>query len=59
MFEVITDCEALLCRGMGTGAYESIKARNIRPMITDITDVDEAVMAYAKGKIIDHVEKLH
>ncbi len=59
MSEAITDCEALLCRGMGTGAYESIKARNIRPMITDIADVDEAVMAYANGKIIDHVEKLH
>ena len=59
MSGAITDCEALLCRGMGTGAYESIKARNIRPMITDIADVDEAVMAYASGKIIDHVEKLH
>ncbi|MEW6406340.1 MAG: NifB/NifX family molybdenum-iron cluster-binding protein [Chloroflexota bacterium] len=59
MSEAITDCEALLCRGMGMGAYESMKARNIRPVITDIADIDEAILAYAKGQIIDHVEKLH
>jgi predicted Fe-Mo cluster-binding NifX family protein len=59
MSEAITDCEALLCRGMGMGAYESMKARNIRPVVTDIADIDEAIMAYANGRIVDHVEKLH
>ncbi len=59
MAETITDCEALLCRGMGMGAYESMQARNIRPVVTDITDIDEAVMAYVNGQIVDHVEKLH
>jgi predicted Fe-Mo cluster-binding NifX family protein len=59
MSEAITDCEALLCCGMGMGAYESMKVRNIRPMVTDIANIDEAVMAYANGQIIDHVEKLH
>lgn len=59
MTEAINDCEALLCRGMGRGAYESMKARNIRPFVTDIADVDEAIMAYASGQIVDHIEKLH
>jgi predicted Fe-Mo cluster-binding NifX family protein len=59
MSEAITDCEALLCRGMGRGAYESMKVRNIRPMVTDIASIDEAVVAYANGQVIDHVEKLH
>ncbi len=59
MAEAITDCEALLCRGMGMGAYESIKARNIRPVVTDIADIEEAVLAYINGQIVDHVEKLH
>ena len=59
MSEAITDCEALLCRGMGRGAYESMKTQNIRPMVTDIANIDEAVIAYASGQIIDHVEKLH
>ena len=59
MAETITDCEAVLCRGMGMGAYENMKARNIHPVVTDIADIDEAVMAYANGQIVDHVEKLH
>lgn len=59
MSEAIADCEALLCRGMGMGAYESMKRRNIRPVVTDIPGIDEAVTAYVNGQIIDHTEKLH
>jgi predicted Fe-Mo cluster-binding NifX family protein len=59
MSEAIADCEALLCRGMGMGAYESMKTRNIRPVVTDIASIDEAVMAYLDGGIVDHVDRLH
>ena len=59
MSEAIADCEALLCRGMGMGAYESMKQRNIRPVVTDIENIEEAVMAYVGGHIVDHVDKLH
>lgn len=59
MAEVITDCEALLCRGMGTGAYESMKASGIRPIVTDVEAIDEAALAFSRGEIIDHIEKLH
>ena len=59
MAEAIDDCEALLCRGMGMGAYESMKAVGIRPVVTDIEVIDEAVMAYVAGNIVDQVERLH
>jgi len=59
MSEGITDCEALLCRGMGRGAYESMKTRGIKPIVTDIASIDEAVMAYIEGRIVDQVERLH
>jgi predicted Fe-Mo cluster-binding NifX family protein len=59
MAESISDCEALLCRGMGMGAYESMQVRGIRPVVTDIASIDEAVMAYLEGRIEDHVERLH
>ena len=59
MAEAIADCEALLCRGMGMGAYESMKVRGIRPVVTDIAAIDEAVMAYVGGNIVDQVERLH
>ncbi len=59
MAEAIGDCEALLCRGMGMGAYESMKIRGIRPLVTDIASIDDAVKAYIEGSIKDHIEKLH
>ena len=59
MAEAIADCEALLCRGMGMGAYQSMQARGIRPLVTDIVIIDEAVMAYVEGNIVDRVERLH
>lgn len=59
MSQAIADCEALLCRGMGYGAYQSMQARGIRPVVTDIESIDEAVTAYVEGRIVDHVDKLH
>jgi predicted Fe-Mo cluster-binding NifX family protein len=59
MAEAIADCEALLCRGMGMGAYQSMQARGIRPVVTDIAAIDEAVLAYVKGNIVDQVDRLH
>jgi predicted Fe-Mo cluster-binding NifX family protein len=44
---------------MGMGAYESMKTRGIRPIVTDIASIDEAVIAYVEGKIVDQVERLH
>ena len=59
MSDVIADCEALLCRGMGMGAYQSMQTRGIRPVVTDIAAIDEAVMAYIEGSIVDQVDRLH
>ncbi|MCL5951922.1 MAG: NifB/NifX family molybdenum-iron cluster-binding protein [Chloroflexi bacterium] len=59
MSEAIADCEALLCGGMGAGAYESMRARGIKPVVTDIVAIDEAVQAYVAGTIVDRVEWLH
>jgi len=59
MAGMIADCEAVLTRGMGTGAYQSIQQAGIKPVITDIATIDEAVIAYAEGQIVNHTEKLH
>jgi hypothetical protein len=53
------DYEALLCRGMGMDAYESMKGRGISPVVTDIADIDKAVISYGEGNIVDQVERLH
>jgi len=59
MAAAISDCEALLCRGMGMGAYQSMQQFGVRPVVTDIAAIDEAVTAYLDGTIVDRVEKLH
>ena len=59
MAEVISDCTAVLCGGMGMGAYQSMRSLNIQPVVTDITDIDTAVQAYIDGKLVDHTELLH
>ena len=59
MADAISDCEVLICRGMGMGAYESMRQLNIKPLITDVADIDEAVMQYMDGKLADHPELLH
>lgn len=59
MADVISDCEALLCQGMGYGAYASMQQLGIKPIVTDVADIEEAVQAYIEGRLQDHPEKLH
>ena len=59
MADAIADCEALLCGGMGRGAYQSMVALNIRPVVTDHRDIQQAILAYANGQIVDRTDRLH
>lgn len=59
MAEAIGDCSAVICGGMGQGAYARMAANGIRPIVTDIGDVDEAAIECAAGRIVDHTELLH
>ena len=59
MAQAIADCEVLLCRGMGYGAYQSMQRMGITPVVTDLEEVDAAALAYAEGRLADHPELLH
>lgn len=59
MAAAISDCDVLLCRGMGWGAYEAMKQYGIRPIVTDIAEIQAAVRAYLDGRIKDLTERLH
>ncbi len=59
MVEAISDCDVLLARGMGQGAYQSVRAAGIRPVVTDVRVIDQAVLDLVAGRIVDHVERLH
>lgn len=59
MIAAITDCDVILVRGMGRGAYLAMEEANIKPIVTDIEIIEEAVQAYLEGEIVDHTERLH
>ncbi len=59
MLDAVRDCDVLLARGMGKGAYESIRQVGIKPVVTDEESIDIAVQQYLTGCLIDHVERLH
>ncbi len=58
MMAAIADCEVLLARGMGAGAYDGLRSAGIRPVVTDMVEIDAAVAAYLAGDLHDHVERL-
>jgi len=59
MLSNISDCEALIARGMGQGAFEAIRNGGIKPFITDLELAEDAVKAYIAGKLDSHTERLH
>lgn len=59
MSEAIEDCQVLVCGGMGRGAYQSMQSFGIKPIVTDLVDIDEALQALIEDKLKDQTEKLH
>ena len=59
MVAVIADCQVLLVRGMGAGAFANVQQAGIEPIVTDVEDIDKAVESYLAGTLHNHVQKLH
>jgi len=59
LFANIRDCDVLVSGGMGRGAYLDIQSLGIRPIVTDITDIDTAIQAIVDDTIVDRVDQLH
>ena len=59
MADTIKDCQIVLTRGMGNGAYQSMIQNNIKPIVTDIQSIEQAVLSVAAGTIVNHLERLH
>jgi predicted Fe-Mo cluster-binding NifX family protein len=53
MAAAISDCATLVCGGMGNGAYINLNERGIKPLLTDVDSIDEALKAYLSGTLID------
>ena len=43
---------------MGQGAYQSTRESGIQPVVTETTSIEEAVLAYVEGRIVDQADRL-
>ena len=59
MAETISDCDALICGGMGMGAFQSMQTLNIEPVVTNLVDIDAVIADFLSGKLVNHIERLH
>lgn len=59
MVAPIMDCQLMVARGMGAGAYHHITEAKIVPVLTDNNTIDEAVKEIISGTIANHTERLH
>jgi len=59
MIAAVTDCDVVLVRGMGQGAYLALQEASIKPIVTEIVLIEDAVKAYLDGTLVDHPERLH
>ncbi len=59
MLASIQDCQVLLAGGMGLGAQRSLEEVGIRPVLTDVEDIQEAVQAFLEGRLAERPELAH
>jgi predicted Fe-Mo cluster-binding NifX family protein len=55
----IAGVAVLVARGMGMGAQQHLVASGIRPILTDLHTIDEAVQHYVAGTLVDNPQRLH
>lgn len=59
MSKNISDCQIVVTRGMGNGAYQHLLESNIQPIITNTATIEEAVVEIINGTIKNYTNKLH
>lgn len=59
MTEVISDCQVLVCGGMGTPAYNRVVAAGLRVILTRHVSIDTAVQAYLLGTLNNEPQLVH
>jgi len=59
MLSVIADCQAVLAGGMGFGMQRNLEEVGIRPLLTEVADIEEAVRAFAEGRLAVRPDLAH
>jgi len=56
---LIADCAVVLSRGMGRGMYANLQRAGVRPVLTDIVLIEDALAAYLAGTLTEYPELVH
>lgn len=59
MIDPIRDCQILVARGMGQGAFNHLKEAGIEALLTDQKSVAGALESYLAGKLEHRSDRLH
>lgn len=59
MLAAIADCQVVLAGGMGQGMLQNLEQAGIRPILTEVRSIEEAVHAFLEGKLMDRSERVH
>jgi predicted Fe-Mo cluster-binding NifX family protein len=59
MLAAIQDCQVVLAGGMGQGMYQNLQQVGIRPVMTEIRSIEDALQAFAEGRLPEHPERVH
>ncbi len=55
----ISDCQYVICYGMGRRIYDDLVQARITPIVTEEEEVDRALERFISGALKDRPEKLH
>lgn len=58
MFAPISDCQVLLCGGMGSPAFDKAQAAGLNVILTG-GEIDTAVQAYLAGSLKTDLRRIH
>ncbi len=59
MLAVISDCQVVLAGGMGQGMYQNLQRARIRPVMTEVRSIEEALRAFVEGRLVERPERVH
>ena len=59
MLEPIRDCQVVIARGMGDGAYAHLTSGGFTTLLTDLHSIDEVVSAVASGTLQHDARRVH
>jgi predicted Fe-Mo cluster-binding NifX family protein len=59
MVETISDCQVLICGGMGTPVYDRAVAIGLKVFLTRLPSIDAAVQAYISGTLEHEPQRIH